>query len=144
MFVFGGRGKGSGDRNVVANGFDDVQVYDPATDRWASSREPAAGIAPVPQRRGGMGKAVFLDGRFYILGGETLDGAGATAGGVYGRVDVYERRRNVWSRGRDMPVPRHGIFPLTVAGRIFVAGGGTSAGHSRSAIFDYYTPAGSQ
>ena len=26
LFVFGGRGPGSGDSNVVANGFDDVQI----------------------------------------------------------------------------------------------------------------------
>ncbi|MGH7519344.1 MAG: Kelch repeat-containing protein [Gemmatimonadales bacterium] len=140
LFVFGGRGKGSGDRNVVANGFADVQIYDPATDRWSTSEDPRSGIAPLPQARGGTGKAVYLAGRFYVLGGETRNGPGANAERVYARVDIYDPRRNEWRRGRDMPVPRHGIFPVEVAGRIFVAGGGTRAGRARSAAFDYYTP----
>jgi hypothetical protein len=29
LFVFGGRGPGSGDDNVVDNGFDDVQIMTP-------------------------------------------------------------------------------------------------------------------
>lgn len=140
LFVFGGRGKGSGDRNIVANGFDEVQIYDPASDRWSTSTDTSSGIPPLPQRRGGMGKAVYLRGRFHVLGGETRDGPGATAERVYARVDIYDPRRNEWSRGRNMPVPRHGIFPLEVAGRIFVAGGGTRAGRSGSSTFDYYTP----
>jgi N-acetylneuraminic acid mutarotase len=140
LFVFGGRGKGSGDRNVVANGFADVQVYDPAIDRWSTSADPGAGIAPLPQARGGMGKAVYLAGRFYVFGGETRDGPGANAERVYARVDIYDPERNQWHRGRDMPVPRHGIFPVDVGGRIFLAGGGTRAGGSRSSTFDYYSP----
>jgi N-acetylneuraminic acid mutarotase len=140
LFVFGGRGKGSGERNVVANGFADVQIYDPATDRWTTSADPDPGIAPLPQARGGMGKAVYLAGSFYVLGGETRDGPGANADRVYARVDIYDPRRSRWRRGRDMPVPRHGIFPLEVGGRIFVAGGGTRAGGSVSTTFDYYNP----
>lgn len=140
LFVFGGRGKGSGERNVVANGFADVQIYDPAANRWSSSADPGDGIAPLPQGRGGMGKAVYLAGRFYVFGGETRDGPGANGRGVYGRVDIYDQKRNLWLRGRDMPAPRHGIFPVEVGGRVFIAGGGTHAGGSRSAIFDYYSP----
>ena len=140
MFVFGGRGKGSGDRNEVANGFADVQIYDPATDRWTTSADSSSGIAPLPQARGGMGKAVYLAGEFYVLGGETRDGPGATPDRVYARVDIYDPVRNRWRRGRDMPVPRHGIFPVEAGGRIFVAGGGTHAGGSRSRTFDFYTP----
>lgn len=140
LFVFGGRGKGSGEQNVVANGFADVQIYDPATDRWTTSADPSAGLAPLPQARGGMGKAVYLGGNFHILGGETRDGPGATAERVYARVDIYDPKRNTWRQGRDMPVPRHGIFPVEVGGRIFVPGGGTTAGASRSSTFDYYSP----
>lgn len=141
LFVFGGRGNGSGRRNEVANGFADVQIYDPATDRWTTSADPNAGIAPLPQARGGMGKAVYLAGDFYVLGGETRDGPGATPQRVYARVDIYNPARNQWRRGRDMPVPRHGIFPVEVGGRIFVAGGGTHAGGARSRTFDFYSPA---
>jgi N-acetylneuraminic acid mutarotase len=142
MYVFGGRGKGSGDRNEVANGYADVQIYEPATDTWRTSADPGAGIAPLPQARGGMGKAVYLGDEFYVLGGETLNGPGATATGVYARVDIYDPRANRWHGGRDMPVPRHGMFPVAAAGRIFVAGGGTAAGASYAAVLDVYAPPG--
>src|SRR5688500_11643531 len=76
LYVFGGRGPGSGDRNVTTNGFDTVQVYDPATNTWQSSLDAGSTLAPLPQARGGMGKAVYLDGEFYVIGGETRDGPG--------------------------------------------------------------------
>jgi len=136
LFVFGGR---TG-RNSVSNGFDDVQIYDPATDRWSTSADSAAHPAPLPQARGGMGKAVYIAGSFYILGGETGNGPGANPERVYARVDIYDVQQNRWRRGRDMPVPRHGVFPVEVGGRIFLAGGGAAAGRSATSTFDYYTP----
>jgi len=140
MYVFGGRGPGNGDANVVANGFADVQIYDPASDTWLSSSDVGSGIARLPQARGGMGKAVYLQGEFYVFGGETLDGPGATEDNVYARVDIYDPRRNAWRAGTPMPVARHGVFPVAVAGRIFVAGGGVKAANSQSQTFDVYTP----
>ena len=136
LYVFGGRGPGSGDANVLENGFDTVQVYDPLTDTWQSSDDPGSTLAPLPQARGGMGKAVFHDGLFYVLGGETLNGAGATPNRVYDRVDVYDPVRNTWRLAAPMRTPRHGIFPLLHAGRIYVAGGGARAGFAQSNVLD--------
>jgi N-acetylneuraminic acid mutarotase len=138
LYVFGGRGAGSGEGNFVANGFADVQVYDPARDAWTSSE--AGALAPLPQARGGMGRAVFYGGRFYVMGGETQNGQGATRAGVYHRVDVYDPRANTWSQGQPLRTARHGIFPLLVAGRIFVAGGGVKSGGSSSTVLEIYTP----
>lgn len=136
LFVFGGRGPGSGDSNTVANGFDTVQVYDPATNTWVSSDDPGSTIRPLPQARGGMGKAVYSNGEFYVFGGETLTGAGATAAGVYHRVDVYHVTKNTWRLGPPVPTARHGIFPLLFAGRVYVAGGGVRAGASASGVLE--------
>lgn len=136
LYVFGGRGPGSGGTNTVADGFADVQIYDPATDRWSTSADAGSGIPPLPQARGGMGKAAYLDGEFYVLGGETKDGKGAKSGGVYARVDIYDPVVRRWRAGPDMPTPRHGIFPLAIAGRVYVAGGGTRAGGSQSDVLD--------
>lgn len=36
MFVFAGRGPGSGSNNVVANGYANTQIYDPSNDSWVS------------------------------------------------------------------------------------------------------------
>lgn len=139
LYVFGGRGPGSGDGNVVANGFDTVQIYDPATEVWTSSLDAGSTIRPLPQARGGMGKAVFLDGEFYVMGGETSTGAGADPNGVYNRVDVYDPATNQWRLASSMPTAKHGIFPMLRNGRIYVALGGTRAGHSASRGVEVYS-----
>ena len=136
FYVFGGRGPGSGDRNELANGYADVQVYDPTTDRWIASDGGPGSPAPFPQARGGMGKAVFVGGEFWIFGGETLDGAGATPDGVYSRVDIYSPATNSWRAGPPMPTARHGIFPVLAGDRIIVAGGGIRAASSTSSVVE--------
>jgi len=136
FFIFGGRGPGSGDHNEVANGFDDVQIYDPATNTWQVSGEGDSAPVPLPQARGGMGKAVFDGREFWVFGGETLDGAGADRHGVYDRVDIYDPVANRWRSGPSMPAPRHGIYPVLVGDRVFLIGGGTRAGESSSTIAD--------
>jgi N-acetylneuraminic acid mutarotase len=140
MFIFGGRGAGSGDGNVVANGFDTVQVYTPATNSWQSSLDTGSTLKPLPQARGGMGTAVYHNGEFLVFGGETQTGAGATAGGVYNRVDIYKPTTNVWRTGAPMPTARHGIFPVLHDAQIFIPAGGTQAGFSSSSVFEVYTP----
>jgi N-acetylneuraminic acid mutarotase len=138
LYVFGGRGPGSGDANEVANGFATVQVYDPTTDTWASSEDFGSAFTPLPQARGGMGKAVYHGGEFYVIGGETRTGANATDQGVYDLVDVYNPTTNEWRTATSMPSARHGIYPLMVAGRIYVAGGGVRAGASSSSLLEIY------
>lgn len=134
LFVFGGRGPGSGDANVVADGFADVQIYDPATDRWVASGEGPEAPVPLPQPRGGMGKAVYANGEFWVFGGETEHGHGASSEGTYARVDIYDPRANRWRVGPPMPTPRHGIFPLLSGDRIYILGGGIAAAGSRSRL----------
>jgi N-acetylneuraminic acid mutarotase len=137
FFIFGGRGPGSGDGNVVAEGFDDVQIYDPVSNTWTSSSTSGSTIAKLPQKRGGMGKAAFLGGEFYVIGGETTSsGTGQVAGNVYNRVDVYDPLSNRWRLDANLPTARHGIFPLAHDGKIWVAGGGTQADDSSSTILE--------
>jgi N-acetylneuraminic acid mutarotase len=140
FYVFGGRGPGSGEGNFVAQGFDDVQIYDPVAASWTTSSAPDSMIAPLPQKRGGMGKAAFFGGEFYVIGGETTSsGTGQVAGNVYNRVDVYDPVSNTWRQESPLPTARHGIFPLAYDGKIFVAGGGIQAGHSASAILEIFS-----
>ena len=139
FFIFGGRGKGSGSGNFVANGFDDVQIYDPVTDTWEASFDVGSTLAPLPQFRGGMGKAVYYDGEFYVFGGETFNGPGATADDVYDRVDVYDPVANTWRLEAMMPTARHGIYPVLIESRMFLAGGGTKSGFSSSNKLEIFT-----
>jgi N-acetylneuraminic acid mutarotase len=134
FWVFGGRGGG----NTLANGSDSVQVYNPTNNTWLSSTIPGSLLAPLPQMRGGMGKAVFFNGEFFVLGGETSTGAGATAQRVYNRVDIYRPVSNSWRLGAPMLTARHGIYPVLDGQRVYVVGGGVAAGASSSPLFEIY------
>jgi N-acetylneuraminic acid mutarotase len=134
LFIFGGKGPGSGDSNVVANGFDDVQIYDPDADTWILSDGSPARPAPLPQGRGGAGKAVYVAGEFWVFGGETLDAPGATRDGVFSRVDIYDPVANRWRAGPALPTPRHGTFPMLSGDRVYVFGGGLHSGRMGSTV----------
>lgn len=133
LYVFGGREGG----NWVQNGFANVQIYDPATDSWENSDDASSSLSPLPVARGGMGHAVFFEGEFFVIGGETQTGAGALPGlGTYTRVDVYDVATNSWREATPMPTGRHGIDPFLYDRWIFVAGGGRRAGYSNSGVFE--------
>jgi len=132
FWIFGGRKGG----NFVGNGFEQVFVYDPSLDSWESSDDLGTSLVPLPQARGGMGKAVWYQNEFYVIGGETLSGPGATVNNVYDRVDVYDPATNTWRLDEPMATPRHGICPVLFESRIFLPGGGLVAGFSQSNEFD--------
>ena len=136
FFIFGGRTGG----NVVSIGFNDVQIYDPASNTWQWSGSAGSTIPPLPQPRGGMGKAAFYGNEFYVMGGETTSsGTGQVTGNVYNRVDVYNPTLNTWRLEAAMPTARHGISPFVSDGKILVGGGGVQAGHSNSTVFELFS-----
>lgn len=138
FFVFGGRGVGSGESNVVANGFPDVQIYDPNTNTWVASFDSGSTLDPLPFGRGGTGRAVYYQGELYVFGGETVNGAGAVAGNVFDRVDVYDPGLDTWRLERLIPTARHGVAPVIWQGEIHLAGGGVVAGFSASTAFESF------
>ena len=136
FYIFGGRTGG----NVPSIGFGDVQIYDPATRTWQWSGQSGSTIPPLPQPRGGMGKAAFYNNEFYVMGGETTSsGTGQVSGNVYNRVDVYNPASKTWRLETPMPTARHGIFPVVANGKILVAGGGVHSGHSSSNVFEIFS-----
>jgi len=135
FYIFGGRDGG----NVPAVGYNDVQIYDPVSNTWQWSGDGTSGLAPLPQPRGGMGKAVYYGYEFYVMGGETTSqGTGQVAGNVYNRVDVYNPVTNTWRLETPIITARHGISPFSADGKIWVAGGGVQAGHSNSTVFEIF------
>ena len=138
FWIFGGRGEGSGPGNWVTNGFADVQVYDPLSDSWDASYLPGSALLPLPQERGGTGKAVYSQGEFYIFGGETASAPGATPDGVFARVDVYDPLAHSWRAEKPLPTPRQGMHPLLFASRIWTVGGGVAAGYSQSSAVEIF------
>ncbi|MEL6716462.1 MAG: kelch repeat-containing protein, partial [Planctomycetota bacterium] len=127
MYVFGGR-QGN---NVPQPGFDDVQIYDPIADSWETS--DAGDVAAMPLPRGGTGRAAWLDGAFWIMGGEDASVA-------YEDVQVYDPVADTWRTDAPMKTPRHGIFPTVFQGRIYVLGGGLVAGFGVSAVSEVLAP----
>ena len=137
MYIFGGRSGG----NSPADGFDDVQIYDPVGDRWKTDKSDPEEVASLPVARGGMGAAVFYEGRFYIFGGETsTDLLNAGPLRTYDRVDIYDPVHNQWAEGQRMTTPRHGVYPVAHRDAIYLAGGGIKSSNSQSAVFDAYCP----
>lgn len=96
MYIFGGRfGK-----NIVGEGFDETQIYDPLTNTWAAG-------TPLPVARGGMGKGVYHaeSGKCYVFGGEVWENEAPslarkiTAERVSVATDIYTIGSNSWSSG---------------------------------------------
>eukprot|EP00892_Ulva_mutabilis_P001700 jgi/Ulvmu1/11530/UM078_0019.1 len=133
MFVFGGR---SG-KNVVGDGFADTQILDPGKG-WTSGKA-------LPLARGGMGKAVYHNGKCYVFGGEVStdvmvsESAKIESTRTVYRVDVYDISKNSWSQAKDMPKGLHGMFPVKHNGKVYVAAGGTEAAYSQSKLHYVYT-----
>lgn len=119
FYVFGGRQCGS---HTVCEGRSDVQIYDPSTDSWRFG-------APMPDGCSGIGNAVVLDQRIYLVGGE----GGACTGTA---MQEYDPRSDSWRLLTDLPEAHHGIWPVVIgepddgrADRIHVTGGAPAADH---------------
>ena len=108
LFVWGGRGFSPLDFHAR---------FDLAANQWTT---PTAGKLPVG--RAGMGVAAFLDGKFFVMGGE---GGPNPAVQFHDRVDVFDPITNSWTVGPSLPTMRHGIAPAVWGGAIYVACGGS-------------------
>jgi len=136
MYIFGGRVGG----DAPGNGFTSVMIYDPVADTWETSEDPGSTLAELPQARGGIVNAPFIDGEFYVIGGETDNDPAANAVGLFDRVDIYDPLTNTWRQGEPMLTARHGIYPVAHAGAVYIPGGGVVKGASNSNVFDVYYP----
>lgn len=87
-----------------------------------------------------MGRAAFLGGEFYCIGGETFDkqAEGATTRGVFKLVEIYNPVTNTWRRGADMPYGMHGVYPIAYNGSIYIAGGAPQIDRNPSTNFLIY------
>jgi hypothetical protein len=85
---------------------------------------------PEPLRTGYIASWPVLNGRLYCIGGEapttgiTHEFTPDENGGTYREVESY-------------PTPIHGIGPIAVDGKIYVAGGGTGGGVSNKTAAAY-------
>ncbi|MCS7033264.1 MAG: hypothetical protein NZ561_04610, partial [Phycisphaerae bacterium] len=119
LYVFGGRVGGDNPENPRS----DILVYSPTSNTWQTLAQT------LPVGRGGIVKAPFINGEFYLMGGETTSS-------VVGRVDAFNPSSGSFRRLPDMPTPRHGIYPILHNGAIHVPGGGATVGYSLSRVFE--------
>ena len=128
-------------QNIPGVPFDTVQVYDTVSDTWETSKDEDTELLDMEFDRGGMGNAVYYDGRIYIFGGETdWDNYSdlANANGTFDIVDIYDIENNSWSRGESMIYARHGMFPVLYENAIYIAAGGGKVAYSHSDHFTKY------
>ncbi len=127
---------------VVAMSHPTASTTSRSTTRLPTSGRAARPVPPSPPApaRGGMGRAVYYQGEFFILGGETLTAPARRATVSTPAWTSVTPLPTSGAARADMPTARHGIFPVLRNGRIYVFGGGVKASFSQSAITEIFEP----
>ena len=100
-----------------------VQIYDIASNSWQLGPE-----LPQPNNHG---MAASVNGKIYMLGGQTTDDQnGATA---VNTVYEFDPARGTWVEKAPMPTARSGGVAVAHAGKIYVAGGRVPRGNDFAA-----------
>lgn len=109
LYAIGGRALGlETDDLASAN-----EVYDPATNAWATAR-------PLPVPRGGL-SGVFTGDAVVVLGGER-------GKDLFADANRYDPAADAWTALPPMPTARHGLASAVVGGRMYAITGSTLAG----------------
>ncbi len=108
---------------------DDVEMYDPETDKWTIKNH-------MPEKILGMAAAA-VDGKIYTFGGRT--GAlydGTTLDYTY----LYDPATDTWTRKTNIPEPRAFLTASVIDGKIYTIGGAYSR-YEGAAEVQVYDPA---
>ena len=97
---------------------DFVYTYDPANDVWFQGPE-----IPEDRRRGSTG-LVEYQGKFYVVGGNTI----GHNGGYVSWFDVFDPETGSWTPLADAPNARDHFHATVVDDKLYVAGGRLSGG----------------
>lgn len=94
----------------VGAGAERIFVYDLKKRSWSTA------AFRLPVARTGVA-AAHLEGRIYVAGGRTAQGADVA------RLDIADLKTGAWRTGAALPGPRAGLTMAVLGGRIHVAGG---------------------
>ena len=86
-----------------------IEVYDPSADAWEK-------IGDTPQARLRM-SSVALNGKIYVIGGDTNAGGGGTL------VEVFDPAQNTWAEVANLNESRLSQTATVVKGKIYAIGG---------------------
>ena len=90
----------------------EVDVYDPATDKWKV-------VAPLPKARSQMNSGTFvMDGRIFVTGGEDI-----APNGYVNDVTAYDPITNIWTTLNPLPAPRRSGVADAIGSEIIYATG---------------------
>ena len=117
IYVVGGF---SGDSNIFRKVANEVEVYDPAANRWAN-------VAPLPDALHHLGMTATA-GALYVTGGYLPSGEAVTSTWIYSPSD------DEWRRGANMPVARAAHASVAINGKVYVIGG---AGDVSTSLWEY-------
>ena len=111
--------------------------YDPETNEWTE-------LPPMTLARGAGGTAVVGD-KLYVVGGAPNTFGATAQGSPYATLEIYDFRTGEWSRGPDMPVPRHHLVAAGLGGKLYVVGGRSGLLDTNNDVpptgeFDRYDP----
>jgi len=70
--------------------------------------------------------------RLFFIGGEQPSG-------TFKEVEIYDAATRTWSRGPDLPTPRHGIGVAAVGSTVYVLSGGPTPGGSQTPVCEALT-----
>jgi N-acetylneuraminic acid mutarotase len=101
-----------------------LEIYDPATGKWSTG-------ADIPTAYYGSGHAV-ANGNFYIVGGCVLERCASSD------VQVYDPATNIWSKAKDYPHPTAFVSCGGLDGKLYCAGGTSSASGADQFYKDAY------
>jgi N-acetylneuraminic acid mutarotase len=109
-YTTGGTAGVIGGKFYVAGGTS-LEVYDPATNRWASRKPP-------PRFLGFSSTGTAADGKLYVFGGIGLRNEQSGSVDTLRTTTIYDPATDSWTTGRPLPTPRSGA----AATRIFFNG----------------------
>ena len=105
----------TGDSENFVSGITGItEVYDPATDKWATK-------APMPTPRADLCASV-VNGTIYCIGGKKYWGVEESYQEL-NVTEVYDPASNSWTKKSPMPIPVLGCTSAVLDGKIYVIGG---------------------
>jgi N-acetylneuraminic acid mutarotase len=93
-----------------------VWVYNPATDKWNTSK------TSMPTARAGI-EANVVDGKIYVIGGRNSDG-------ITNVTEVYDPATDTWATKTPIPTPVYSYASAVVDNKIYIIGGWTQRANS--------------
>ena len=127
LYVAGGRGP-----CPPCTGYDKLEIYDPVTDTWDTTKASLPAAYSVP---GGAA----LDGKFYVVGGVQTKGNEIDA---TQRLAMYDPATNKWSLKAALGIPRDSLGLAAIHTRLYAIGGVTTIGATRAV--EAYDPSADQ